>query len=72
MDRLKLIAIGVVVLFACLTTCTNNNMNDQVEDEVDMEIYEFNYEGHEYLIFSEFGNTISVIHNPGCSCGKQE
>lgn len=36
--------------------------------EVDMEIYEFEYEGHDYLTFTEYGKTINVIHSPDCKC----
>ena len=36
-------------------------------DEVDMEIYEFEHEGHGFLIFEEEGKTVSVIHDPNCA-----
>lgn len=44
------------------------NFNTTAE-EVDMEIYEFEHEGHGFLIFEEEGETISVIHDPNCKCG---
>lgn len=31
-----------------------------------MEIFEFEYNGHEYLIFTEMGKTINVTHDPDC------
>ena len=42
-------------------------------DEVDMEIYEFEHEGHGFLIFEEEGKTVSVIHDPNCdSCANNK
>lgn len=50
------------MLFASCTT----SMSEFVD--VDMEIYEFEHQGHQYLIFTERGETISVIHDPDCKC----
>lgn len=48
------------------------NFNTTTE-EVDMEIYEFEHEGHGFLIFEEEGRTISVIHDPNCaSCANNQ
>lgn len=40
-------------------------------DEVDMEIYDMEFEGHDYLIFTEYGKTINVLHDPSCKCGEK-
>ena len=69
---MKKIIIAVVVFIACqsiaLWLLCSVNFNTTTE-EVDMEIYEFEHEGHGYLIFEEEGKTISVIHDPNCKCG---
>lgn len=69
---MKKIIIAAIVFIACqsiaLWMLSGVDFNSTT-DEVDMEIYEFEHEGHEYLIFEEEGKTISVIHDPNCfSC----
>ena len=71
---MKKIIITAVVLIACqsiaLWMLSGVNFSSTT-DEVDMEIYEFEHEGHEYMIFEEEGKTVSVIHNPDCAlCAK--
>lgn len=71
---MKKIIIAVVVLIVCqsiaLWMLSGVNFSSTT-DEVDMEIYEFEHEGHEYMIFEEKGKTVSVIHDPDCvSCAK--
>lgn len=67
---MKNIIIAVVVFIACqsiaLWMLSGVDFNSTT-DEVDMEIYEFEHEGHSYLIFEEEGKTVSVIHDPNCS-----
>lgn len=69
---MKKIIIAVVVLIACqiftIWMFTNSDFSTTTE-EVDMEIYEFEHEGHGFLIFEEEGTTVSVIHDPNCKCG---
>ena len=38
----------------------------KVGDEVEIDIVETEYDGHQYIVFSEHG----VIHNPMCECRK--
>lgn len=68
---MKKIIIAVLVFIACqclaLLMLSDVNYNSTTE-EVDMEIYEFEHAGHDYLIFEEQGETISVIHDPNCKC----
>ena len=68
MNKIIIAALGFI---ACqiftIWMCTNSNFSTTT-DEVDMEIYEFEHEGHQYMIFEENGRTISVIHNPDCNC----
>ena len=65
------IIIAVLGFIACqiftIWMCSNSNFSTTT-DEVDMEIYEFEHAGHDYLIFEEQGETISVIHDPNCKC----
>lgn len=63
--------IITVALFACQIAAfwwvlSRVDFNSTT-DEVDMEIYEFEHEGHEFLIFEEEGKTVSVIHDPNCA-----
>ena len=67
---MKKIIIAAIVFIACqsiaLWMLSGVDFN-YTTDEVDMEIYEFEHEGHSYLIFEEEGKTVSVIHDPNCS-----
>ena len=67
---MKKIIIAAIVFIACqsiaLWMLSGVKFNTTTE-EVDMEIYEFEHEGHEFLIFEEEGKTVSVIHDPNCS-----
>ena len=67
---MKKIIIAAIVFIACqsiaLWMLSGVNFSSTT-DEVDMEIYEFEHEGHSYLIFEEEGKTVSVIHDPNCS-----
>lgn len=62
--------IAVVVFLVCqsiaLWLLLGVDFNSTTE-EVDMEIYEFEHEGHGFLIFEEEGRTINVIHDPNCA-----
>ena len=67
---MKKIIIAVVVFTICqcaywwvLSIVNFSNTTD----EVDIEIYEFEHEGHGFLIFEEEGRTINVIHDPNCA-----
>ena len=67
---MKKIIIAARVFIACqsiaLWILSGVNFSSKT-DEVDMEIYEFEHEGHEFLIFEEEGKTVSVIHDPNCA-----
>ena len=73
---MKNIVIAVLVFIACqsisLWMLLGVDFNSTTE-EVDMEIYEFEHEGHGFLIFEEEGKTVSVIHDPNCaSCANNQ
>ncbi len=67
---MKKIIIAVIVFTVCQCVywwvLSRVNFSTTTE-EVDMEIYEFEHEGHGFLIFEEEGKTVSVIHDPNCS-----
>lgn len=67
---MKKIIIAAIVFIACqsiaLWMLSGVDFNSTT-DEVDMEIYEFEHEGHGFLIFEEDGRMISVIHDPNCA-----
>lgn len=68
---MKKIIIAAIIFIACqciaLLMLSDVNSSSTTE-EMDMEIYEFEHAGHDYLIFEEQGETISVIHDPNCKC----
>lgn len=67
---MKKIIIAAIVFIACQSTALWMLFGvdfNSTTDEVDMEIYEFEHEGHEFLIFEEEGKTVSVIHDPNCA-----
>ena len=68
MNRLFLIALlsCVCVLFGLIAGC-NHELHS---DEIDIEVYDFDFDGHNYMIFTEYGRTISVVHDPDCRCIK--
>lgn len=73
MNKIIIAALGFI---ACqiftIWMCANSNFSTTT-DEVDMEIYEFEHEGHGFLIFEEGGRTVSVIHDPNCdSCANNQ
>ena len=73
---MKKIIIAAIVFIACqsiaLWMLSVVDFNSTTE-EVDMEIYEFEHEGHEFLIFEEYERIVSVIHDPNCvSCANNQ
>ena len=73
---MKNIIIAAIVFIACqsiaLWMLSGVKFNTTTE-EVDMDIYEFEHEGHGFLIFEEEGKTVSVIHDPNCaSCANNQ
>lgn len=73
---MKKIIFAALVFIACqcLAVWMLSSVNfNTTTDELDMEIYEFEHEGHGFLIFEEEGKTVSVIHDPNCaSCAKNQ
>ena len=76
---MKKVIIAVIVFAACqcfamwlISDVKSHEQEEQQEmSEVDLEIYDFEYENHDYLIFSEQGKTINVLHDPNCEkCAK--
>lgn len=62
-----IIAVIIFVALQCLSIWLISDVNfTQNSEEIDMEIYEFEHQGHDYLIFTEMGNTINVMHDPDC------
>lgn len=69
---MKKIIIAVIAFIACqcIAVCILSSVNfNTTTEEVDIDIYEFEHEGHGFLIFEEEGKTIGVIHDPNCKCG---
>lgn len=67
---MKKIIIAAIVFIACQSIALwllSSVDFSSTTDELDMGIYEFEHEGHGFLIFEEEGKTVSVIHDPNCS-----
>lgn len=67
---MKKIIIAAIVFIAlqCVAVFIISRVDlKSVNEEVYMEIYGFEHEGHEYMMFEENGQTIGVIHDPDCS-----
>ena len=73
--------IALLVSLVVLTSCTKgepipvqmkiNNSSETVNKH--MHVLEFGYNGHDYIMFSRYGNsnTMGVVHNPDCHCYKE-
>ena len=73
---MKKIIIAAIVFIACQSIALWLLLGvdfSSTTKEVDLEIYEFEHEGHEFLIFEEYERTVSVIHDPNCaSCANNQ
>lgn len=49
-----------------LAMCGCRSNTTKIGDEVEIDIVETEYDGHQYIIFSNHG----VLHNPMCECEK--
>lgn len=52
-----------MVLLLALAMC-GCKQSTQIGDEVEIDIVETEYDGHQYIIFGGHG----VLHNPKCGC----
>ena len=65
----RFLAVFTILVAIVFVGCIGNkNKEIEIEPEIDMEIYDFSYDGHDYIVFTEKGKTINVIHNPDCKC----
>lgn len=74
--------LALLVSLVALTSCTKhdpipvqmkiNNSSESVRKY--MQTFEFGYNGHDYIMFTYYGNsnTIGIVHNPDCHCKKVE
>lgn len=71
---MKKVIIAVVIFAAlqCLSMWLISDVNFTYNsEEMDMEIYDMEFEGHDYLIFTEYGKTINVLHDQNCKCNEK-
>lgn len=71
---MKKITIAAIIFVAlqCLSMWLISDVNFTYNsEELDMEIYDMEFEGHDYLIFTEYGKTINVLHDPNCNCNEK-
>ena len=67
--------IVLIVLLVCTMVIAPYVVIKSIETtdttELDFDVYEMEYEGHTYYVFSEQGTTISVLHSPDCDVCKE-
>ena len=71
---MKKLIIAVIIFAAlqCLAMWLISDVNFTYNsEELDVEIYDMEFEGHDYLIFTEYGKTINVLHDPSCKCNEK-
>ena len=78
MKKLALLSLFLLLL----TSCTKgdpirvqmkiNNTSETVN--IHMNVLEYEYNGHDYIMFSRYGNSsaVGVVHNPNCHCKEVE
>ena len=69
----KILLLLCIVSFM-LISCEDCNSNKTKENSFfNGKISEVKYSNHSYIVFQKWagGNTISVVHNPDCSCMKK-
>lgn len=59
------VILSIVVMSIFFTGCEGVSIN---LPSIDVEIFDFTHSGHDYIVFTERGRTINIIHNPDCSC----
>lgn len=59
------------IFIAAIAFGCSGDYNKAIKDEVELDVYEFQYEGHEYLVFTNNIRIINVIHSPSC-CSNNE
>lgn len=74
--------LALLVSLVALSSCTKhdpipvqmkiNNSSESVRKY--MEILEFGYNGHDYIMFTYYGSSdvSGIVHNPDCHCKKVE
>lgn len=67
-----IIAAIIFATLQCLSMWLISDVNfTSNSEELDMEIYDMEFEEHDYLIFTEYGKTINVLHDPNCKCNEK-
>lgn len=69
----KILLLLCIVSFM-LISCEDCNSNKTKENSfIGGKISEVKYSNHSYIVFEKCGNgrTMSVVHNPDCSCMKK-
>ena len=64
----KVLAISSIIVASILVGCMNYSRDKEIVGELDLEIYNFEHDGHDYIVFTENNRTINVIHSPDCVC----
>ena len=62
-----LITLSATIVLLCAAYACSISKNHEL-NEIEIEIYEIEYENHTYFLFSEYGKSVGVVHAPNCNC----
>jgi hypothetical protein len=62
---------AIFILLVCLiiVSCQRSY---ELNDEVEYYVVEYEYNGHDYILFDTMNGGLGVIHNPDCKCVKKQ
>ena len=77
---MKKLTLSILALLALTATgCTEYKSPEQrqqaFEEDVASHINEFNYKGHQYIMYREtsgYNGYCAMVHDPNCPCHKQQ
>lgn len=62
-----LITLSATIVLLCAAYACSLSKNHEA-NEMEIEIYEIEYENHTYFVFTEYGKSVGVVHAPICNC----
>ena len=78
-DSVIMLAVICAMVASCVMEQPSHKENETLSKHVNIgemfdDIYEFNYNGHQYIWFRQFngfhtGWDGGIVHNPDCECG---
>lgn len=72
---MKKITLAILALLALtLTGCEDNKTQEQIDADIAIDMTEFNYKGHKYLLYKRGyakGGLGGITHDPDCPCREK-